>query len=306
MQFVGDPTLFIFRNVIKGLGPLSGRLIADFGDFHEFLGVDAQYRFDGVGIAEVGEHFWRDILRQIDPSRLSRSLSHFDEENGELLWIVPLTTDNDATAGPETANTEHYLEETAIGTSNIAEREVSITPFTQRFIPATATGFFERQTTLTWDALTSPWSDQSYRWNDQFFVAAFPFNLFGDKNGNLFIMNTANSFDGADITSTIRFGTRALGDGRAKGLLKRLYLFFDQDLSATQITVNILTADSPGENRQVEGTFTFDTSFAQDDIKFVSPFLIARYFTPECTTTGTGKVWALQGYDTDILPAGER
>jgi hypothetical protein len=41
-QFIGEPFIFAFRVAVAGIGPIAGRLVADFGDFHEFIGQDSQ------------------------------------------------------------------------------------------------------------------------------------------------------------------------------------------------------------------------------------------------------------------------
>ncbi len=151
-QFVGDPLVFAFRDAIVGTGPLNGRVIADFGDFHEFLGIDSQYAFDGVSLIKINKHVWRQVLRTRDPTREPLMFHHFDEENGDLIWAVPLVTDSgsgDVTMGPAVAYPEHYLEDTP---NRGGPRGSQVpTPHSKREFPFTATGYFTRQTGLTWD-----------------------------------------------------------------------------------------------------------------------------------------------------------
>jgi hypothetical protein len=110
LQFVGDPLVFVFREASGEAGPVAGRLVANFGDYHEFIGTDGQYLFDGVAVTEVGKHVWRELSRQRDPLRQDLGFTHFDDEWGELYWIPALTSDTgfgDADEGPEDCYTEH-------------------------------------------------------------------------------------------------------------------------------------------------------------------------------------------------------
>ncbi len=297
VQFVGVPLLFIFRVAISGIGPLTGRMIADFGDFHEFLGADAAYRFDGISVTEIGFHVWREFLRIQDPKRIELGFSHFDEENGDLLWIMPLSTDADTIDGqPETSLVEHYLED-------VGERNP--TPHTKRTLKMTASGFFERLNTLTWAGMTNAWQTYNFRWNDQFFQSAFPFNLFGDQDGKIYTLNTIDTHDGTAVNSFARFRRVALVDGRLKGLLKRIYPFARKFGSAAyNLEVRVKTADFPAGDLVTEATENFDITHAGKH--FVSPFVIARYVEVEFGTVGPNHPFELEGYDTDAIPAGEQ
>lgn len=296
-QFVGPPLMFVFRAVIAGLGALAGRAIADFGDFHEFLGADAQYRFDGIGVAEIGSHVWREILRKQSPQRLDAIISHFDEENGELLWGMPLNTDADPENGSiERVHVEHYLEE--VGSDP--------TPFTIREVPATAFGFFERLDTLRFSDITTAWSEQNFRWNDRFLQAAFPFNLFGDANGNVFILNERDSKAGAAITSYARFGRVAAMDGVRKGVVRRIYPFTSRIPGVTYtLDVKVWRAESMADDRTLAGTFSHDLTHPEGRF-FVSPRVSARYMQIEFGTDGISEPWEISGYDIDIVPSGAR
>ena len=296
-QFVGVPLIFVFRTAIAGIGPLTGRLIADFGDFHEFLAADAAYRFDGIAVTEVGFHIWREFLRTQDPKRITLGFSHFDEENGDLLWAMPLTTDADTVDGqPETAIVEHYLED-------VGERNP--VPHTKRTLKMSASGFFDRLTTLTWDSISDQWQQLNFRWNDQFFQASFPFNMVGDELGKLYTLNTIDTHDGAAVNSFARFRRITLVDGRNKGLLKRIYPFARKLVSATYtLDVRIKTTDHPAGDLVTEATEAFDLTHAGKH--FVSPFIIARYTEIEFGTSGPDQPFELEGYDFDAVAAGEQ
>lgn len=298
VQFVGAPVLFAFRTGISGIGPLNGRMVADFGDFHTLLAADSLYRFDGIGVENINGHVWVPALKAQDPKRLELAFSHFDEENGELHWIIPRTTDTDTTDGqPETSYVEHYLEE-------VGERDPN--PHTIRSMPFTVAGFFERLTTLTWNAIITDWTAQNFAWNDRFLQSAFPYNLFGDENGYIYILNSGETADGVAQVNYARFGQRLLGDGKSKGLLKRVYGYFEPLPAAGYgVDVTIRSADSIGGVITTSTPLVHDITQADELDFFVSPFVIARTAAVEFGTDGTNEPWTLQGYDIDVAPAGK-
>ena len=293
---VGLPEFLAFRNVISGLGPLAPNAIADFGDNHEFMGSDACYEFDGISVTEVNFHVFREVIRRTPPNRLNQINAHFAEETGEIWWIVPQTTDASEDS-PEIAYSEHYLEE--VGTDNP-------TPFTIREIPATATGFFERQDTLTWDQITSTWAEQNYRWDDRFFEGSFPFNLFGNLAGVVYIMGTSDTQDGGAISSYVRFGMRAAIDGIRRGIVKRVLPFATQMPGAATygLGVKVHTAEEMGEETTDTGTLVYN--LRQTGRRFVNPYKPARFYSVEFGTNGANNIWTLQGYDIEVAPIGER
>lgn len=297
-QFVGTPLTFIFRTAIAGIGPITGRTVADFGDFHEFIGTDSQFVFDGVTLKESGTHIWREVLRTRAPDRIDLAFSHFDEENGDLIWAVPLTTDPNLS----TENTiriaygEHYLEE-------VGDRDP--TPYSKRDFPFTVSGFFERQTTLTWDQISTAWSAQNFRWNDQFFTAAFPFNLVGDESGNVFTLNTSQDGAGAALVARARFGRVAISDGRGRNLVTRVYPFTTQFPGATYtLDVKTFLAESVAEPAILLATGNFDLTLAGD--RFVTPYRRGRYMEVEFGSAGPNEPWELEGYDFDARGGGRR
>jgi len=297
-QFVGTPLTFIFRTAIAGIGPISGRTVADFGDFHEFVGADSQFTFDGVTLKESGTHIWREVLRTKAPNRLDLAFSHFDEENGDLIWAFPLTTDpNSATENTiRIAHSEHYLEE-------VGDRDP--TPYSKRDFPFTVSGFFERQSTLTWDQISGTWASQNFRWNDQFFTAAFPFNLVGDESGNVFTLNTSQDGAGAALVARARFGRVAISDGRGRNLVTRVYPFAVQFPGATYtLDVKTFLAESAAGPAVLLDTGNFDLTLAGD--RFVTPYRRGRYMEVQFGTAGPNEPWELEGYDFDARGGGRR
>jgi hypothetical protein len=295
-QFVGTPLIFVFRSVVTGLGPLSGRLVADFGDFHEFLGPDAGYRFDGVTVDEIGFQVWRETLRQQDPLRLPLGHSHFDEERGVVMWALPLTTDPNSQQ-TDSALAEHYVEDVPPTTP---------VPFTRQNFRSTASGFFDRLATLRFSDITTTWASQNFKWNDQFFQAAFPFNLFGDANGFIYTLGTADAFDGASIASFARFSRRAAVDERRKGVIRRVYPFAERLPGASTYTLAVIvwSAEQAAGDLTNKGQLGYDLTHVGN--RFVSPRASGRFFEIEFATTGVNQIWTLQGYDTDVEVMGER
>lgn len=290
-DFVGDPFIFVLRDAVPNLGPLSGRLVGDFGDNHAFLGPDAGYEFDGVNLSEVGSQVWREVLRRRDPTRLLQAFSHFDEENGDLIWAVPLT-DDEGSVGPETAWVEHYLEET----------DGDISPVSKRSFPFTATGFFERQSSLTWVDIVDRWKDLNFRWNDIFFSAAFPFNLGGTAAGQVFTLNTIQTADGALLPSFVRTGRRALTDGRHRDMISRVYPFASQ-ADGTTLAVRVRRAEHAAGPVSTFDEQPMDLSLPEEG-HFTSHFRVARFYELEFATDGSP--WRLAGWDVDVRRGGAR
>ncbi len=304
-QFVGDPLVFIFRTSFSGLGPISGRLIADFGTHHLFIGPDTAYSFDGVSLRERDTHVWREVVRQRDPSRIALGFAVVDEEQGEVVWVVPLASDAN---GPTESTSRfgwnmHYLEETG-------EDKNIFYPYTKRDMPFTSTGFFDRAVTLTWDQISDTWQDLDFRWNDRFFEAAFPFVLMGTEDGKVFSLNTASSQAGTATVSRARFGRRVLrpeGRARDRALMTRLYPFATQFPAASGYTldVTIHLSDHPSGPITASPVFEFDLTLPEEG-HFVSVFRRARFAEIEFGTPGLAEPWEVDGYDWDVKEGGKR
>lgn len=295
LQFVGVPFIFVIRTAVPGVGPVTAGAIADFGDFHEFLAADAAYEFNGVGVEEIGQQVFRDALRSTSSDRQDRILTHIDEEQGEVHWVIPQVTDpGDSDSGPTTSFVEHYLEETP---SNFN------TPMTIRDLPATASGFFERASSLTFADLAQAWEVTNFRWNDKFFEAAFPFNLFGDENGDVFLLSSADDQNGVAIQSFARFHRFALADGRSKGMLKRVEPYAAMR-TGVNLTVRIYGTDFlEGELTLKE---TLDFTIDHSGNRFVSARSVMRFAEIEFITNALNATWAIDGYGIEAIAAGER
>lgn len=298
-QYVGTPLIYAFQTAVTGFGPYSGRAVTVHPDFHDFVGQDTQYRFDGATVQEINDHVWRDIIRRTTPERREFLHSTFDDRNGETLWVVPLTTDTDAnsaTEAPEQAYVNHYMEQTG--------RDPN--PFTRRELPALVFGNYERQDSLRWSDVQQEWEEYNYRWNDSFFFAQFPLKLFGDENGNIFILNAGTAKDGTTMNAYARFARRPVGDIETRSVIRRVYPFIEQ-MSGSDKTVNVKVY---GTNT-IEGKVSLlrDQNFnigISGTTHFTSPRVSARYVEVQIGTEGTRHYWALNGYALDTVPGAKR
>lgn len=296
-QFVGAPLIFIYRVVTNSTGLLASNAVANFSDYHEFIGRDIQYRFDGVSVQEINRQVWREILRTQDPVRIPQAYAEFDEENGELLWSVPSTIDtvpNTVGTPPSRAYVEHYLED--VGNENP-------TPYSAREFPFMSTGLYSNQVALTWDELTLTWADYNFRWNDQFFASAFPFHLGGMSDGKVFKFNTIQNADGAALNSFVRFSQRPTMDGRCRGLLTRVYPFMTQLTTPVNVTVHMI--DFAAGPSAITDTKSYDQSLPEGG-HFTTHYRRGRFYDVQIGSTGPSQPWELSGYDIDFKPGGCR
>lgn len=298
IQFVGDPLIFAFRVAISGYGPISPNAVADFGDYHEFLGADAGYIFDGVTLKETNSHVWRDILRQSDPIRRRESYCHFDEEQGDLIWVVPNNADPDVGVvggAPSLAWVEHYLE-------TVADPTFTGKPFSKRKFPFTATGHYQRSTGSLWSDMTFAWTTANYAWNDQFFQAAYPYNLSGDANGDIWIFNTSQLANGAQLPSFVHTGRWALTSGRERDLFTRAYPF--AHTMPFNLEVTLYMGDSVGGDVINKGTAIFNQQQPEGG-HFVTFYRRGRVCELEFGSS-IGDPWVIDGYDYDSVKGGRR
>lgn len=306
LQFVGPPIFWISRTAIPGIGLIASLAIMDFGDFHEFLSSDSAYKFDGVTLNEVAPQVFREILRKSAPNRIDRAYAHIDEEQGEVIWSIPLTTDgSDVDEGSKLAYVEHYLEDVG---PNLP------VPMTLRQFNATATGYFQRTSTLRFDNLSiSPEHDFdkfNFAWDDRVFLASFPFNLMGLENGDIYIINTRDdNFDGTNSTgfsSFAIFPIRPVIDGRQKGMITR---FEPQTIQrggsgGYVLTIFLQTTDTP-DGEDVGGTALL-WDMTGTGLRYVSTRLPGRFVRPFYLTSGASQPWDLAGHAQEAVPIGER
>lgn len=292
-QFVGDPLVFLFRVGIQDRGPIASKAVANFGDHHEFLGRDTGYRFDGASLKQQNNHVWREVLRVRDPGRELVSYHHFDEESGDLIWAVPLSTDTSGATGPRVAYVEHYLEDVPLGFGQ---------PFSKRSFPFTTTGFYKRSTSLTWADLAQAWSSANFAWNDKFFLAAFPLSLAGDENGYIYTLGTSQMADDSALASYITSGRQPLADGRMRALISRIYPFASY-IPNTTLNVYVRLCDHAMGQAVEAGPFAYDGDQPEGQ-HFVAAYRRARYAEVKFATDSDP--WELSGWDVDLRPGGRR
>jgi hypothetical protein len=242
-----------------------------------------------VTLKEVSTHVWRDVIRTTDPLRRGRIFAHFDEENGDLIWAIPLTTDadsGDVDGQSEFAFCEHYLEQVPDGFDP---------PYSKRYFPFLSSGFYERAVGLTWADLAQAWNVTNFSWNDQFNAAAFPQNLTGDKDGIIWELNESQTANGVNLLSFVKFGRIPLATGRERALLARIYAFIEQ--SNGDLDVKIYMSDHAAGPSVLTETYQMDMALPEGG-HFVSPFRAGRFVEIRFGTPG--HLWTLQGYDTDI------
>lgn len=107
------------------------------------------------------------------------------------------------------------------------------------------------------------------------------------------------------MTSFARFGRRAIGSIRHKGVVRRVYPMVESLPSADHtLQVRVYTTDEPGGLTSLE--FQGEYDMTQTGNHFLSPRISARYVELEFRTSAAGEIWNLLGYDIDVVPGGER
>lgn len=294
MLFVGSPLQFVIRTAIADSGLIAPRLVANFGDYHEFLSQDAGFKFDGVRLTEYGQQVWREVLRTRDPARFQLSFHHFNEENAELIWVVPLTTDSDPDGPAETAYVEHYREQVG---------QYDPVPFTRRDFPFSAAGSYSRGEVLTFDNVVGNWNDQQYRWNDNFYTDTFPLSVVGGPDGALHVLYSGQTVAGADVDSYVRFGRFPLISNGNRGVVKRVYANVEERMAAYTLGVLVWGANSPSASLTLLGQFELALDGTE---RYVPVYKATRYVEVEFATATAASVWEVEGYRVQSSEGGER
>ena len=308
LQQVAAPVYWAARVAVPGIGLIAQRAIQDHGDYHEFLSNAAAYRFDGVAINEAMPQFFRDVLKTVAPSRIKQSYSILDEENGEVLWSVPLTTDGqDADEPPTMAYSQHYLED--VGSSLPS-------PMMIREFPFTAVGFYESTENLKFEDIPETsegtFAASALRWDDRALQSAFPLKIVGDASGDIYVLNTSNTQAGSRVYSYASFPRRALGDGEFAGLIHWIEPYTTRREGAlAPLRLMVSLYDFADGEPTVRHHFGFDLTHSGR--RFVPIRKAARYGAVRFYTLGetTGRVaqpepWDLGGYRVKVTPMGDR
>ena len=301
-QFVGAPLIFALRQASQGIGPIGAAMVASFGDYHQFLGADSMYKFDGATLNPIGMQVWKVVLRSRDPRRRDIGFNHFDEENGDLIWALPLVSDPGADTSsniaPYQAYPEHYMEQ--VGPQDP-------TPVTLRYFPFTTSGYYTQQGSgATWATVTGNWSDMVIKWNEQLLFSNFPLSLVGDINGKVYTLNTSQKADGVAMEAFVHFGRRVLGDARMRGMIARVYPFVSSPSAGIfNFDVTLFLSDFASGPATPTSVFPFDITLPAGR-HFVSTFRRARFFEAKFGTTTAVDPWTLEGYDVDVKIGGRR
>ena len=296
--FIGGALGYAFRTVITGRAPLAINLVADFGYYHKFIGYEGEWLFNGIGLQFVGAHIWRAVSPGIDMSRINRSFCYFDEQQGDLIWALPYTTDVNRN-GPETAFVEHYLEE------NVPQGH---TPFSKRsFVTTTAAAFLSSQAAVTWNTLTNAWNTYSFRFNSNLLSSSAPLSLVGDNNGNILQLSAQDTdFNGTVLAEYVTFPPKIAADERHIGMIRRVYPFLQPGLASINLPITVTTYDRVGGAPKASATNTYN--LGQTGPRFVNPFVAGRLAQVQVgspSAPASPQPFVLEGYDWDAIPGGE-
>lgn len=303
--FVGPPTNFHIEFVLPNKGIVSGRAIVSHGNHHQFLSHDGAYKFDGATVVEFSPQVFREVLRKLDPGRAYRTTAILVKEEADVIWVVPLTTDdtssNDA---PSVAYVEHYAEH--VGSNP--------TPVTIRELPACASlGSYSSSGSTGFDDLTDNFNDYDLQWDDSGLASSFPLTLFGDGDGFVWTLNTSSVQNGGsildppttDMVSMARFGRRPLSDGNSKGVVHRIEPVTEpREQAGYNLGVKLFTSDKPDGELVLAEDAEFDLS--QSGNRFVSIRKTGRYAEVEFGTTGVSESWAISAFSVVVSGGGGR
>jgi len=302
VEFVGDPIGHTIRTALQGIGPFAERLVVNQGDYLEFLSHDRAYRFDGVGKSEMGAQVFREVLRSTDPSRAYQSFAIRDEEEGEIHWVVALTTDPDF---PVTSHVEHYLE--PVGSKDP-------TPFTVRELPATAIGKWTQSGYLRFNSFVGTgdadkFQNQTIRWDDRGLSEDAPIVLFGDKDGLLWHFNAGENKGTAPLWSGFTLGRQGCIDGQVKAMCRTIEPWFAPQTEG-QMVCSVYMSDDPQASSDSFGwnVYNLDRSGSRRIPLRVS----GRFFEVQIVGLGTGTavpgtlVYSFNGYEVELVPGGRR
>ncbi len=273
---VDSPVFWNITTALPAIGIIGERAIVNFGNFHEFLAEDRAYRFDGVSEVEIGSHVLREVLKSIDPNRLEKAIGYIDRARGDVLWVIPLSTDG-AAAGeaPVSAYVSHFDE--ASGNKPI--------PYTKRDLPAVSIGASVDTDTSLFSELPDGFDDYERTWAN--FSSATPLLLFGEANGKVRVLNGKNRKVGVGLISTARFARRPVIDGDRNGRVIRVEPVTSKDATATDYTldVKVYTSDYEDGDSALAATGNFDLT--QATRRFVSIGKPGRHVEIEFGSDGT-------------------
>jgi hypothetical protein len=293
-SFIGSPNIWAFSEVIRSRGPLSGGLVAEFPDRHQFIASDGMYRYNGLFIQVMNDHIWRKVLQTFDPSRAGFSFAMINQTYGDIQWVLPLTTDG--TQAPVTAYTEHYMEQA---------NSFLFKPYTQRDFPFISAGTFPGTSGWTWPQFTGLFSGMLVPFDQATLAAAQPISLAGDITGKIYQLYTGSTHAGVPVTSFAQWPKRLIGSGRGRDLVTRIYPELETGSGIVEVILTLY--DSISGPSTIVDSRAFDQSYPA-----TSDGTIFRY-TKHWRRGRVGQVqlssmipWIADGYDWDEKPGGLR
>jgi hypothetical protein len=134
--------------------------------------------------------------------------------------------------------------------------------------------------------------------------------LVGANNGNVFSLYDANLQNGAGYLSSAQFATKIIAGERARGLVKRVYPFVDEnETTATSFTVTVNLADRVGAAAAITDAQTFTVGTATRFTTHYRRGRIGSVTFSMTTSAGNPKAFSLEGFDIDLplgSPGGQR
>lgn len=292
MQFVDAPVYFAIRTAIPDIGLLASRLVANFGNYHEFIGTDQAYRFDGFQADPFGSQVFDAVLQSFDRGRSERASVMISKETLEVYWVLPMVSDD--TEGPVSSWTEHY-----------AEAAGNVTPFSKRDMPATAVGTLVRDSVGRF----SDYSGYTFatlvaRFSDGILSANYPVTIFGDEDGYVRQLDTqTQQDDSAVLQSFVTSPMRLIGEDEGIAAVRRVEPLASLTPESGDLTVRVETTDRlNGPLSAVEKTYALD----QSGKRFCSFRKSGRYAQVTFETLLPGQTWRLEGYRVAVDRLGGR
>lgn len=292
--FVGAPTFWVFNKVIRGRGLIGSRAIVTFPDRHQFLMQDGEYRYNGLFVQLMNLQVTRQIILAFDLSRADYAFTIVNTTFGDIHWALPLTSDVNLPY-INTAYLENYLE---------MPQSYLQKPVTKRDFPFTIAAPYLRSSNLTWNLLTQSWPNYQSQWNSGFFGSSFPQLIAGDQNGNVWILYTNDTQNGAGYASTATFGQKFTVNERSRGIVTRVYPGVKYNQTGYNLTVTLTLYDEVGGSISITDVQNMATDFSGP--RFTKHYRRGRLGSVSFSTIGPNQPFELQGYDWDVRFGGLR
>lgn len=302
-QFVGLPVVWQFQTVVRDRGPIGQGLVAEFADRHQFLGIDGEYRYNGLFLQVMNDHLWRGVLPLIDFQNVSNGFVIKTPMYGDISWSIPQVV-----GSANVIYNEHYMEQA---------NNYLFKPFTQR------DGNPYVASSIAYQISCFLGSNPSV---NVFLLANQVFgSIVGDDFGNVALLYNNDLIsdpvggNSAAVASSATFADRIVAGERARGLVKRVYPFASTaglDSGTYNLVVTLKMKDRIDGNVVITDAQNFPiTTIATDtgdSNRFTTHYRRGRVAQITFSTPGNatfGQAWTLDGYDIDIprgSPGGQR